>query len=356
MMTIRLCGGLVATILTCGVALGADGERNPNRFSVRGGVSLNIKTEFTSTAPTPQIGAAAGNADRIYDDGYARVDISGNAGGQTWFWGYQDNAQYTAGAGGPGSAGSTLAFHSAPSPADGVVRSGKKEADPGFEMSYARDLGSFNVWNGRRAVWGLEGTFGYTYVSRRDAGRVTGTVLLTTDTYNVPTGTIPPLAPYSGTFAGPGPLLDVAAPATPFVRTGPAPAAATADVINQLNVDLFVCKLGPSLELPLHDRVSLTLGGGLVAVMARQDYSFSQNIAVTGGATTTRSGNARDDAWHLGGSVYAQLGWRLNDRWSINGGIEYLHAGRSSLTAATGTSTLNLNQVLKATLGVNYSF
>lgn len=37
--------------------------------------------------------ATGGGIDRMYDDGFVRVDAAGNPGGYTWFWGYQDAAQ-----------------------------------------------------------------------------------------------------------------------------------------------------------------------------------------------------------------------------------------------------------------------
>jgi hypothetical protein len=38
-------------------------------------------------------GPARGGVDHFYDDGYVRVDATGNAGGQTWFWGYDTASQ-----------------------------------------------------------------------------------------------------------------------------------------------------------------------------------------------------------------------------------------------------------------------
>jgi len=37
--------------------------------------------------------ATGGGIDRCYDDGFVRVDVSGNAGGYTWYWGYQNSSQ-----------------------------------------------------------------------------------------------------------------------------------------------------------------------------------------------------------------------------------------------------------------------
>lgn len=37
--------------------------------------------------------ASGGSVDRLYDDGFVRVDATGNPGGYTWFWGFEDASQ-----------------------------------------------------------------------------------------------------------------------------------------------------------------------------------------------------------------------------------------------------------------------
>jgi hypothetical protein len=89
--------------------------------------------------------ATGGGVDRVYNDGFVRVDSFGNLGGVTVFWGYSSSGQYD-------------------STGDGAIRFHKKRVvDP-------------------------------------------ATVLLVTDTYSL-FGGVPPSAPYEGSFAGFGPLL-----------------------------------------------------------------------------------------------------------------------------------------------------
>ena len=62
-----------------------------NRIGLSYLMGINISVDFRHLGglqlsdPGPATGAAV---NRFYDNGYNRVDISGNAGGQTWFWGY----------------------------------------------------------------------------------------------------------------------------------------------------------------------------------------------------------------------------------------------------------------------------
>src|SRR4051794_22859692 len=65
-----------------------DAPEEPNRFSIGARFGMNIKASFKNTpsaggsAVNP--GPATGGADHTYDDGYVRVDSSGDAGGVTW--------------------------------------------------------------------------------------------------------------------------------------------------------------------------------------------------------------------------------------------------------------------------------
>ena len=88
-----------------------------------------------------------------YDDGYVLTDISGNAGGLTTYWGYQNASQYQADA-------NTIVFHL---------------------------ITLLNAY----------------------------TEQVVADTYQLPSGVIPPAAPFEGNFNGPGPDLE----ATPISET-----------------------------------------------------------------------------------------------------------------------------------------
>src|SRR5690242_3901630 len=62
-----------------------------NRIGLSYRMGLNITVDFKKLGglglsnPGPATGGAV---NRNYDNGYNRVDSSGNAGNQTWYWGY----------------------------------------------------------------------------------------------------------------------------------------------------------------------------------------------------------------------------------------------------------------------------
>ena len=63
---------------------------NLNHFglSYRAGFNINASFKNLSSSPASAPGLPIQGVDHNYDNGYNRVDASGNAGGMTWNWGY----------------------------------------------------------------------------------------------------------------------------------------------------------------------------------------------------------------------------------------------------------------------------
>lgn len=356
----NFCLGLVGLVCVGGPAVAQ--ERFPaldpddamlkrrNRFSLKATFNFNIQTDFTSVTANNS-GALVSGVNRTYDDGFVFRDVSGNAGGMTWNWGYNNNSQYTpSDAAAPFSGASSLAFHSVGSLADGVTRGSRDKMLPGFELVYEEVLGRFHISEKRRANVGLLVSFGHTGLTQRDAGSLAGTVGLTTDKY-APGIVLPPLAPYSGSFAAAGPLL----PDVPASRTA-GPVAATGTVNNKLDGSLYGFNIGPFIEFPLHERVSLMLGGGVGFVYADTTYSFSETIVVPGVVTATRSGRVSSGDWLFSGIAKLNLYVGLSEAWSWELGLAYQYAGNSRSTVQGKSANLNLDGIMTVNTGLNYAF
>ena len=231
--------------------------------------------------------------------------FSVTAGGMTWNWGYNNNAQFTAAdPAAPFLGAPSLAFHSVSSLADGQARGSRDKMILGFELAYEEVLGRWHITEKRRANIGILATLGYLRLGQRDSGALAGTVGLTTDKYA--TGAVlPPLAPYSGSFGTAGPLI----PDVPANRAA-AVVSATGTVNNKLEGSLYGFNIGPFIELPLHDRVSLTLGGGLGCVYADTAYTYSETVVVPGVVTAARTGRVSRDAWLFSGIARRTSTWR----------------------------------------------
>src|SRR6187551_3113341 len=76
-------------------------EDNENRFSFSGRFGFNMSAKFKGVALTPSgVGGTRTTPDGTaynYDNGYVLTDISGNAGDQTWNWGYDDSSKQISG-------------------------------------------------------------------------------------------------------------------------------------------------------------------------------------------------------------------------------------------------------------------
>jgi hypothetical protein len=320
-----------------------------NRLALSYRMGLNISVDFRRLGglalsdPGPTSGSAV---NRNYDDGYNRVDSSGNAGGYTWYWGYQ-SAQSVQ--------GGNLVLQSYSTPANAASNDRQDDPQHGLELSYSRELYRKKSWRA-----GLEGAFGYSLISIADSHNLKANVFRTNDSFALP-GIVPPQAPYNGTFTGPGPVIS--STMTPANRSVDVlPGAATITGSRSIDSDLFTIRLGPYLEVPLDDKFSLIFGGGLALVWAQTDFSFRENVTIsdpTYGVTLNsgqRSGSVSQTDFLVGGYVSGSLAYAITREVSVFGGAQYQMAGHAVNTAKGKESVLDLGSSLLITFGIAYSF
>lgn len=347
MKTIQWMGwGLPMCAVVGGVLQGA--EDDPNRLSVNGKYSVNVKASFTRKTVAANIGspgALAPGTQRSYDDGFVGTDISRNALGKTWNWSYNDNVQRTLTPG-------MLNFHTTTSPADGITRNSRDDGLPGFEVRYGRALGGFDLGGGRKLKWGLLGGISFGDLHLRDNGTQSGAITVTRDSYAVGAGI--PLAPYpGGGVAGPGPLIFDTAARTAF------PGTATSAVRNELNGGFYAFTLGPFFELPLGKRWQIDMGAGAVAAVARRQYSFAESTTITtpvGVPGVPRRGEVRSTDWLFGAGGRLGVSYNLSDMITLELGVDYQHLGATSQVVNGKTARLDLDHVIGFTGGVRWRF
>lgn len=296
-----------------------DNQSDWNHFGLDFLMGFNIQAKFMNAggmaAPPPP--SAGGAVNRIYSDGYVKVDSSGNANGngtgppQTWNWGYQHASQVV---------GDTLQMHAA------SISGDNHNDDPnlGFEVSYVRDLGH-ETW-GR---WGLKAAFGYTTMDFSTSGQ------LITDTYQLG-GVTPPVAPYAGSFSGPGPVID-----------GP-PTRSIAPGGNwSLDATLYDFRLGPTVALDIANNLSVELGGGLA--MGVVDSTFAYN-------ETTSAGGTSGTSWQAGAYAEAGLAYSVCSAVSLFGGAQFQYLGDFNQSVAGRSAQLDLTQAIYCVLGLEFHF
>jgi len=286
---------IIPTLL---IAAGLTGSARAE-FGVSAGATFNYKADFRSTAAAQpratQPGAATAGVDHFYDDGYNRVDSSGNFGNETTYWGYQNASQDN---------GGSITMNSAQTVIDANGSSGSQnEAQPALEVYWQKDLTENDRWN-----FGLRTALRWQRIEL-DSRTVNSTTIETiSDTYSY-VG-IPPGAPFNGSFAGPNFLLsDI-----PVRNISSAPGASIV-ASRTLDANLFGFDFGPTLSLNLTKKLRAVVSAGGTVAWMRSDFSYSDGALA--------SGNDTKEDWMLGAYVGADLQYQIGEHWGIFGGAAY---------------------------------
>lgn len=292
---------------------------------------------------TPQ--PLGGGIDYEYDDGFVRVDSSGNAGDQTWNWGYENDSQYD-----PSGTGS-INFSITNSLSNGQVDE-HDNACAGFEAFTYYDMGkvAFAPLRDVNATWGFRGGLQYARVEMDNRANLSTTLTTTIDSFDLG-GQIPPSAPYSGSFFGPGVLLSDS-PSRSVIVGGSGLITGSRD----LDADVFVTQFGSYLEIPVSGKFSVTAEGGVCLGIASGSYDFESSTTVTDLGTQTSSGH--DSATRFLPGVYAGVSgiYQLSDHWALQASGRYQYLKPFELGANGSDATLSFDSAFVVSLGVLYSF
>jgi len=273
-------------------------------IGVGAGASFAYEASFSSDPvvldPAADPGSVSAGSNHFYDNGYNLVDSSGNFGGKTTFWGYEETAQYDpAGDGGNG----TITLESSYSTINAGRSTGESDgAQPALEAYWRSDLAGTERWK-----IGFRAALRWQHIEV-DAASAYGTMLTAVSDEYALGGVIPPTAPFSGSYAGPNALLGD----TP-VRTITAAPGAPVQVRQSAEADLIALDLGSSLALYLSDRWSAVISAGPTLAWIRNDYSYSS--ALSGSYSDT------DSDMLLGAYAAADLQYRIAERSGLYVGV-----------------------------------
>jgi len=331
---VLLSVALTLTAVSPPLVFGADSVPNPHRLSVGLRFGLNYKANFSNSATTfnpVDPGPATAGANHTYDDGFVRVDASGNFGGLTSYWGYQNASQVV---------GTSMEFH-----ALGVPEASSITDDPqlGLELIYQRILGA--AAGGSSPRWGVEFGLGYTKINLQGSG--SGTAPVITDTY--PLGVVqPPLAGYQGTSTGPGALLG----ATPVRTLG----TAAVDSYQKLSGRLIGLRLGPFAEWDLTSNLGLTASAGFTFAPTRLYYDFSETITLANGASYSSSGHGSKRKNLYGPYANLMLRFIRGDRWSAYVGAQVQSLTTLEQSVGTRTARFDPRTTVDFSVGITRRF
>jgi hypothetical protein len=326
-----------------GAEMDAPAAADKNRISLRTRIGLNIEARFSQSGtikPAKPIGGTGSSLDHYYEDGYVRVDSSGNAGGQTWFWGYDTASQIS---------GNNILFHSTSSTAASSPNDVDNGPQPGMDLVYNREFGTF----GKRQQhhWGLEASFGWSGISIEDNRATSANVSRVTDAFAYTPGTTPPPAPYRGVFTGPNfSIFD-----TP-TRTVQSISGAQVHGSREFDGDLIVSHLGPYADFALSDNLRLSVSGGLAVGGMFSQLTWNETVQVPGAAALKRHASGNDGDILIGGFIGTQLEFQIKPRWSATVGFQFESLGDYSQTVAGHKASIDLSKSLYFTLGIGYTF
>jgi hypothetical protein len=321
-----------------------------NRITLSLRFGLNISGKFKGIGgslnpSSPGNGRRTLRGDKYnYDNGYVLTDISGNAGGQTWYWGYDSSSQVNSGA-------NSIAFDRNTTLGLPGENSNNDSPYVGAELTYDYEIGIKENWHHLR--YGLEAAINFMPISFNSGGLYNATLSRLTDTYSYTPGTTPPSAPYDGSYQGPGFVIN----APPISSVTTLVPGATFLAQQHFDANLWGGRLGPYIEFPLTEKLSLHLSGGLAVGLLDGQANWRETLTLPGGGTsTTTTGGGNDTSLLWGYYVGLDASYQINDRWGVEVGVQFQDLGTYDHDFGGRQLELDLSRSLFIQAGISYSF
>ena len=304
------------------------------RLGGRALFNANASVNRTPSQPTTQ---------GYYDNGFVLPDAGGTASGLTWNWGYEDAAQ---------ASGSSLNYERYIGLPDAGSFDDQSEIAPGAEMMIGIRFGEFQVGE-RTWEWGAEFGGGYNFFEIAKTETATATSTYRTASHDT-NGILLPVAPYQGTFNGPGPVIDLNPSSTTDTST-----AATSTVDGTLDTQLYNLKIGIWFDMPLTQKLHFGWSAGFSSLYAESSYQFTESVALANPGVptltdvdTTVSGRN----WLQGGYIQLRLQYEFNDKWSAYVGADYQYNAKFNFSGAGRDVNLDFTKLLGASVGVQFNW
>lgn len=337
---------LLAVLLVAASTLGA-AESAAFRWHLDVGPTYWTRTKLTYGANGVVDPSTAAKTDRTYDDGFNKVDASGNLGdgtatglpSRTGNFGFISDSQVDLKAG-------TLALHRT-SALGGLYRDAGNTAErPSWQVNLRLSLADVKL---DRRDWGVEAGLDWARFKDASSGPVAASVRVLTDTYALG-GVVPQRAPYSGRFS----------PLPGDQRIGDTPTRSIATVAGTLNgsrsfsAKTTVFRVGGWWELkrsaivepePEEDKWSIFLRGGLAFSSTKVNFSVDEQPQANGIAAGQRvvvagSGSRSNVGLFLGANARRIL----TPRVALIGGVDMLRGPKITVTQGDRYTGLDLSR------------
>ena len=301
--------------------------------------AFNIGAHF-NIVPGALFKGISGNnvAAGIYDDGYVRTDQTGNAGNLTGYWGYNNASQYN---------GNSITMHA--TSGYSIPNGSSAGTDVGYSVGFDLAYG-VNIWYWKHARVGIDLGFSYLPISVSDNSPMNA--LVTQTPYTFSTGnTVIPGAGYQGGPSG------VGEPVISSIGTAGTPTTTAETVTGHrtLDANLFVIRLGPSMDWDLGDHVDMELSLGPVLGIIDGEYSYNENVTVNG-ATANNTGSFDKLSFQYGGYVSATFNYHLSDSVDLYLGGQFISMDDYTISNGGREASLDLGAQLYISAGLNWPF
>ena len=306
-------------------------------FHVRAGVmvGLNIKANFSTSG---QFNLAENLPPGGYDDGYVHTDQTGNAGGLTSYWGYQNASQVDA-------ANHTLLMHQATT--FSANTSGNDNDSPYIGAEVA---GGGNLWRGDK--WRVGWELGCGVLPIRIEDQRSQSVMVNRNAFAFDTGSIVvPSAPYNGGPSGIGPLLNPTA--TP---AGNAITAGTYTGHQTLEATLVAIKLGPTLFWDVNRYFGLQAGLGPALGVVPGKLKFEDTVQLPDGTAPHDSGDNSSTELTFGGYINVIATAHVAKNADVYIGAQYMPLGNVNFGANGRNADLKMNGQINFMAGISWPF
>jgi hypothetical protein len=326
------------------------------RWHLEAGPSAWLGVDLSYGAKAAPDPSTAARTDRVYDDGFNRVDASGNLGdgasgplaSRTGYFGFNNDNQVNLQAG-------TLSLHRLQA-ADGVyARTSNPSNRPGVDVNLRASLASAAATHD----WGVELGADFARFRQNSSDPVSTDVRLLTDTYALG-GVVPQRAPYAGRFSPlPGDQRIGDTP-TRTITTPPG----TVSGSRSFRARTTLVRLGGWYEvLPGGSgsgelsHWSVLAHAGPALLRTRASFSVDEQVQAGGVSATSRltaDGSRSKTDWGAFGGLKARRSF--GERCALQVWGDYLSGAKTTVSGGTRYAQLDLSSAWLLGLAVEVQF
>jgi hypothetical protein len=340
------------SLFALGAAAHAQDSEWVRHFRIGVSSGMNIKTDFRSAGTFPisgnNPGAAVGGINHEYDNGYVRLDATGDAAppgqpSQTTNFSYTDAGQYD-------PAANTLTYQATRSFALSAPASKQIDdlPDLGFDLAYGSTI---RVW--QHASIGWEFGFNMNFLAPKDRTSLTGDATITRHQYTStsPSGSFPPAnQPGNPSGAGSATINDTPTDLGDITTSG------TITGSRGLDATLYNLRLGPLFRWEFYPRWTVNASAGVAFTIIDAEYTFDETLTLTGGATSRNRGHFGTTDFSLGGYAGAVLMYDTGNNWEPYLGAHFYSMQDSKVAKAGRSANIDLGAAIYISAGINWTF